>query len=539
MNPVRLIATIASAGVCAIYAVVIVGLGQNISAGIAYARAAHEAQSMSHIVRAGAVRTPMTVAPLLSVGSVTRVRSDLARAYGHAVARIGVEDRTLVLGRGAARAVVVPFKDADDWDIIGAAALGADSLQGVALLILIAGASGVLAFWQAALAIRRLAVGDTTGGHLGMIGAAVAILLGSAAVIIRVRLQLLAAAASLGEPASTAAQRFDPTALPLPSQELTALGLFLVAAATIGALMGAAWMCSARRGWADRRETWTAWSFLAPSALHLTVFTLGPLLFTLWVSLHEWDLLSAQKPFVGLDNYREMFTDPLFWNAARNTAVYALYVPVTMMLALGAAVLLNRPTRGVRVLRAMVFIPTVVSFAAIAIVWQWVFNADYGLLNAALRSVGLDGIDWLGNPKTALLAVMVVSAWIQIGYQMIIYLAGLQGIPRTLYEAATLDGASSWQRFRRITVPLLRPTSVYLFVTGVIWSFQVFTLVYVMTEGGPVHATDVLVYRIYQNAWEFRRMGYASAMSWFLFAVLLVLTVAQWRILDRRVDHAT
>jgi ABC-type sugar transport system permease subunit len=539
MSPVRLIATIATAGVCAIYAVVTVGFGQDVSARIAYARVAHEAQSMSRIARAGAVRTPLTMAPFLSMGSVTRVRNDLAKAYGREVQRIGVEDRTLVLGTGAMRAIVVPFKDADDWDIVAVVALGADSLNGLPLLVLIAGLAGLLAFSQGVLAIRRLAVGDATGGHLGAIGATVALLLGSAVVIVRARLELLAAATWQAGQAATGAPGFDPAALPMPNQALTAIGLGLVSLGAIGAILGAAWMSSTRRGWVERRETWTAWSFLAPSALHLTLFTLGPLLFTLWVSFHDWDLLRAHKPFVGLNNYREMFADPTFWNALRNTVVYALYVPVTMVLALGAAVLLNRPMRGVRVVRAMVFIPTVVSFAAIAIVWQWMFNADFGLLNFLLRSVGLDAIDWLGNPATALIAVMIVSAWIQIGYQMIIYLAGLQGIPTTLYEAATLDGASPWQRFRRITVPLLRPTSVYLFVTGVIWSFQVFTLVYVMTEGGPVHATDVLVYRIYQNAWEFRRMGYASAMSLFLFALLLVLTVTQWRLLNRRVDHAT
>ncbi len=538
MNPVRLIATIAIAGVCAMYAVLTVGLGQSVSARIAYARAAREAQSVARIARDGAVRAQLTVAPLLSVGSVTRVRTDLAKEFGRDTERIGVVDRTLVLGSGSMRAVVVPFKDADEWDIIGAVALGTDALKGISVLILIAGLAGLLAFSQGAIAIRRLSVGDVAGGQIGAIGAAVALLLGSAVVIVRARLELLAATAALGPPAAGSAQRFDPIALSLPSQTLSAIGLSLIAIASIGAVLAAAWMASARRGWAERRETWTAWSFLAPSALHLTVFTVAPLLFTLWVSLHDWDLLMAQKPFVGLSNYREMFADPLFWNALRNTALYALYVPVTMVLALGAAVLLNRPMRGVRVLRAMVFIPTVVSFAAIAIVWQWMFNADYGLLNFLFRSVGLEAIDWLGNPSTALIAVMIVSAWIQIGYQMIIYLAGLQGIPSTLYEAASLDGASPRQRFRRITVPLLRPTSVYLLVTGVIWSFQVFTLVYVMTEGGPVHATDVLVYRIYQNAWEFRRMGYASAMSWFLFALLLALTVTQWRVLNRRVEHA-
>ena len=133
---------------------------------------------------------------------------------------------------------------------------------------------------------------------------------------------------------------------------------------------------------------------------------------------------------------------------------------------------------------------------------------------------------------------MIVSAWVQIGYQMIVYLAGLQGIPQTLLEAARLDGAGGWQRFRRITWPLLRPVSLYLFITGVVWSFQVFSLVYVMTEGGPARATDVVVHQIYQNAFEFRRMGYASAMSWALFAVLAGLTVAQWRLLNKRVDYA-
>jgi len=308
-------------------------------------------------------------------------------------------------------------------------------------------------------------------------------------------------------------------------------------AATAVVLM-AAWFSSSRRSLQRRRGSAAAWSFLAPSAFHLAAFTVAPLLFTLYVSLHDWDLLGGSKPFVGLANYREMFADPLFWNALRNTALYSLYVPVTMSLALGAAIVLNRPTRTVRVLRAIVFLPTIVSFTAIAVVWQWMFNVDYGLLNYALRALGLAGVDWLSDPRTALFAVMIVSAWVQLGYQMVIYLAGLQGIPASYYEAATLDGAGSWQRFREITLPLLRPVSVYLFVTGIIWSFQVFTLVYVMTEGGPVHATDVLVYRIYQSAWEFRRMGYASAMSWFLFALLLVLTLAQWKVINRRVEHA-
>lgn len=538
MNPVRLISNVGLAGVCAMYAVLTVAIGQRTSATVAYARVAQEARSVGRMLREGARRTPITVAPLLSSGTVTRVRAELQPRFGREVERIGAEDRTLVLGTWGTQAVVIPVKDADDWEIVGAVALGADALRGLPLLLTIAVMAALLAFSQGTLAIKRLAEGDSAGGHLGVIGALVALLLGSAIVIVRARLEILTGASAIGSTA-LAALRFDPSALNLPNQPMTAIGLALVGLAASGLVLAAAWMNSARRPWAVRLETWTAWSFLAPSALHLLVLTAGPLLFTLWVSLHDWDLLRPSSPFVGLANYREMVRDPLFWNALKNTAVYALYVPVTMVLALGAAILLNRPMRGVKVLRAMVFLPTVVSFAAIAIVWQWMFNADYGVLNYLLKLIGIPAVDWLGNPTTALIAVMIVSAWIQLGYQMVIYLAGLQGIPATLYEAAILDGASAWGRFRRITVPLLRPTSTYLFVTGVIWSFQVFTLVYVMTEGGPVHATDVLVYRIYQNAWEFRRMGFASAMSWFLFALLLVLTVAQWKVLNRRVDHAT
>jgi multiple sugar transport system permease protein len=171
-------------------------------------------------------------------------------------------------------------------------------------------------------------------------------------------------------------------------------------------------------------------------------------------------------------------------------------------------------------------------------VWQWMYNADYGILNYLARSLGLPGVDWLGNPASALGAVMVVSVWVQVGYQMVVYVAGLQGIPRHLYEAAALDGAGTWERFWRITLPLLRPVSLYLLITGFVWSFQVFTLVYVMTEGGPLRSTDVLVYHIYQQAFEFRRMGLAAAQSWVLFAILLGLTALQWRALNRRVEYA-
>jgi ABC-type sugar transport system permease subunit len=174
---------------------------------------------------------------------------------------------------------------------------------------------------------------------------------------------------------------------------------------------------------------------------------------------------------------------------------------------------------------------------AIAIVWQWMFNADFGLVNYALHLVGLPAVDWLGSPRFALLSIICVTVWTQVGYQMLIFLAGLQGIPQAYHDAALVDGASAWQRFRHVTLPLLRPVILFVLVTGIIAGFQVFTLVYMMTEGGPLHSTDVIVYRIYQTAWEFLRFGYASAMAVILALVLLAATAVQFRLLGRRVEY--
>jgi len=286
-----------------------------------------------------------------------------------------------------------------------------------------------------------------------------------------------------------------------------------------------------------RRETLTAWSFLGLPVLHLVVFALVPVGFTIYLAFHQWDLVAAEKPFVGLANFRELARDRLFWTTLRNTALYVLYVPVTMAAALGLAVLLNRRRGGERLLRAVVFLPFVTSTVAIGIIWQWMFNADFGLVNYALGFLGVPPLDWLGSPRTALLSIVVVTIWTQVGYQMVVFLAGLQGVPQSYYDAALVDGASPWQRFRHVTLPLLRPVILFVLVTGIISGFQVFTLVYLMTEGGPLHSTDVLVYRIYQTAWEFLRFGYASAMAVVLFGVLLVVTVVQFRLLGKRIEY--
>ena len=502
-----------------------------------YALAAVEARSVAASMDSTWTpgRTPVRSAP--AAGRIAPVVRTMARYVGPAAAaRIGQEDRVLVLAAGLARYVSVPIKDADAWDIVGAVVLRADWTRGARWIWLTLGLVTLLAAVLVARGMRRVTGDRGTAPYFLVADGVLVLALGSVALAMLARAHLERAAALV--PASSAATRFDPLVLTLPDASLLNVQLVVALLAAASVLMLAAWAASPRHPAAERRAAVAAWGFLAPSAVHLVVFTAGPLLFTAWLSLHDWDLLAPARPFVGLGNYRELAGDPLFWNALRNTALYSLYVPVTMALALGAALLLDQPLRGVRILRAIVFLPTIVSYVAIAMVWQWMYHADYGLLNYLLAALGGTGIDWLGNPRTALLAVMVVSAWVQVGYQMVVYLAGLQGIPAPLHEAARLDGAGRWARFRHITLPLLRPVSLYLFITGMIWSFQVFTLVYVMTEGGPVRSTDVLVYQIYQNAFEFRRMGYASAISWVLFVILVVLTAAQWRLFNRRVEHA-
>lgn len=521
-------------GVCMAWAIATFLVVARAGAHVEYALAAHEARTVVRALAEDSLARPSPRRRLVAEGALRRARGELTRFLGRQAQPLEGRDRVIVHRGWWRQAISVPVKDRDQWEITGVMALQVEPWRNLGIPAAGLALAAILGATLATRGLRRLAADPKSSIYatLSVPAAVLAVTMSALAVLVRLRIEL----AARDLPPPTAVARFDALALPLPSAPLAALALTLILAVAIAALFAAGWAASARRRPADRRETLTAWGFLAPSALHLLIFTAGPLAFTLYVSLHDWDLLGIDRPFVGVGNYLELGRDPLFWKALANTALYSVYVPVSMALALGAALILDQPLRGMKALRAIVFLPTVVSFVAIAVVWQWIFNVDYGLLNYLLRAVRLPGVDWLGNPKTALIAVMIVSAWVQLGYQMVIYLAGLQGIPPHLHEAATLDGATPWARFRHITFPLLRPVTIYLFVTGIIWSFQVFTLVYVMTEGGPVHATDVLVYRIYQNAWEFRRMGYASAMSWVLFAILLGLTLLQWRVINRKVD---
>ncbi|MCX6142806.1 MAG: extracellular solute-binding protein [Ignavibacteriales bacterium] len=310
---------------------------------------------------------------------------------------------------------------------------------------------------------------------------------------------------------------------------------FLLIVAFLVAL--ASGLLYARARGKSRRTTGTAIGFLAPSLLHLTVFILTPIVFAGYLSLHRWDVIVADKPFVGLANFREVFSDDSFWNALKNTFLYTLNVPVGMVLSLAVALMMNHRFKGIAFLRALYFLPSVTSFVAIALVWMWIYHPTFGVANVLLQLVGLGPSAWLNSTSTAMVSIIIFSIWLGLGYQMIIFLAGLQGIPEELHDAARIDGSGSWNRFWHITLPLLKPTTFFILTTSLIGSFQVFTSIYVMTAGGPVGSTDVIVYHIYQSAWEQLRMGYASAMSWVLFVIIVIATWIQFRLLGRQVEY--
>jgi ABC-type sugar transport system permease subunit len=287
----------------------------------------------------------------------------------------------------------------------------------------------------------------------------------------------------------------------------------------------------------ERKALISGLSFLSPSLIHLVIFVITPLIFAFYLSFHKWNILLPEKPFVGLGNFREMLTDSQFWNALKNTAIYSLHVPVGMMISLVLAVLLNQKIKGVNFLRTLYFLPSISSFVAIALVWTWIYDPQFGLINFILSIFGIKSLGWLTEPGTALISIMIMSIWMGIGYQMVIFLAGLQGIPDHLYEVAQIDGASRWVQFRRITLPLLTPTTFFVLVTSMIGSFQVFAPIWVMTQGGPMRSTDVVVYHIYQNAWEYLNIGYASAMSWVLFLIIVGITALQFKYIPREVAY--
>jgi len=289
-----------------------------------------------------------------------------------------------------------------------------------------------------------------------------------------------------------------------------------------------------------QKEEWlVALVFLAPSLIGFFVFIFLPVLGGFGLSFTEWDMLTPPK-WVGLNNYITIFTaDPLFWISLKNTLLFsAMVILVGIPISLGLALAVNSKIKGTSIFRTIYFIPVVVSTVAAGLVWKWIFQPDMGPLNALLKFMGIKPIGWLGDPKTALISVAIVAIWLGMGYNMVIFLAGLKGIPSHLYEAAAIDGAVKLQQFWYITLPLLTPTLFFVLVMSVIGSFQVFSQVYVMTtNAGPGNATLVYVYYLWQNAFKWFKMGYASALAYILFLIIMAVTFIQLKLIGGRVTY--
>ncbi|MCI0691426.1 sugar ABC transporter permease [candidate division KSB1 bacterium] len=289
----------------------------------------------------------------------------------------------------------------------------------------------------------------------------------------------------------------------------------------------------------SKRIGFEALAFLSPTLVIFSVFILFPVFFSFYLSFHKWNMFSPDRSFVGLDNYRRIIESPEFWMVLKNTVVYTLgTVPLNMALALVVAYFLNKKVVGKKFLRTAFFTPVIISSVAAAVIWRWVYEPSFGLLNYVLSWFGIPSVNWINDPTAAMSALIIMGVWKTFGVNMVLFAAGLQGIPEHYYEAAEIDGAGRWSKFWNITLPLLSPTTFFILVMSIIGSFQVFDIVYVLTSGGPLGATKVMVFYLYENAFKFFEMGYASAVAYLLFALIFVLTLIQIKYLKGRVHYA-
>jgi multiple sugar transport system permease protein len=293
-----------------------------------------------------------------------------------------------------------------------------------------------------------------------------------------------------------------------------------------------------RNVWWRIRRNGSAYGFLSVPLLLFMVFTVFALIFAFYLTFHEWSIIEPDRPFVGLRNYQDMVTDKDFLQSVVNTFYFTgVSVPITMAIGLLIALLLNLPLRARGIIRTLYFLPVVTPFVVVSIIWKWLYNGDFGLFNFYLLKLHLidDPLLFLADRNLAMPSVILMSIWSGVGFSMVIYLAALQAIPEELYEAARVDGASRWAQLRYVTVPMLRPTTLFLLVIGIISSMQVFTQIFVMTSGGPVGRTTTVVYFIYTAAFKFYEFGYASTLAFGLFALVFVFTLIQLY-LFRRAD---
>ncbi|GGA40677.1 carbohydrate ABC transporter permease [Paenibacillus physcomitrellae] len=285
-----------------------------------------------------------------------------------------------------------------------------------------------------------------------------------------------------------------------------------------------------------RREQLWAYLFIASPILGFLLFAFIPLSYSVYVSFTDYS--GYKTPVLnGGDNYVNLVHDELFWKTLGNTIYSALSIPIGMICSLGLATALNQKIRGIRFFRTLFFLPTISSVIALTLLWKWIFNDTYGLLNHLLEVVGINGPAWLSSERWAMPAMIIQGVWSGLGINLVLYLAALQGVPRSFYEAAEMDGANAWQRFRSITIPCISPTTLYILITSIIGALQDYPRFQIMTEGGPNYSTTTIVYYLFQNAFRYMNMGFASAMAWILGIIILVITLLNFYFSRRWVHY--
>lgn len=283
-----------------------------------------------------------------------------------------------------------------------------------------------------------------------------------------------------------------------------------------------------------RKELAWLYLFVAPPVLGFLIFGLTPMLFSVYISFQRWDMISSPT-WVGVDNYVELFKDEKVIKSLYNTIYLMIGIPLGMILSLLLAILMNRSIRGISFLRTMYYLPVISPIIAVSLLWQWILNQDYGLLNQMLWNwFGIAGPNWLGDAAWVKPSLILIGLWGGIGGNMVLYLAGLQSVSSTYYEAAEIDGANGWQKFSRITLPLLTPIHFFVVVMGVIGAFQSFSQIYVLAvDGGPEYSGATVVYYIFQHAFKYFNMGFASAVAWMLGLLIFFVTLIQFKLADR------
>lgn len=288
--------------------------------------------------------------------------------------------------------------------------------------------------------------------------------------------------------------------------------------------------------WHQLRKSEVRWAyiFILPAFSLLLIFLIIPIINAFWMGFTNYGIGISLR-WVGLQNYEVLFQNKLFWKSLANTAYFsALIIPLGTFTSLMLALLVNMKIRGIAFFRTAYFIPVVTSLVVTSLIWQWILDPSYGLLNHLLKKVGLPTCEWLKDPNWAMPSIVLMTLWYSAGYEMLIFLAGLQGIPKSLYESARIDGANKIQSFWHITVPLLKPVTFYIVVMYCIWAFQLFTQVYITTKGGPLNSTTTVVYQIYIYAFRWFKLGYAASWSFVLAGIIFILTLINMKVFKEK-----